>query len=297
MGREGAVALMRFFMLPIPKGIAALWRTLFAITALLGLIAPARAVVGADTADNPDGVRRHTVAILFARGLCTGVLVARDMIVTAAHCFASNRPRSVVALDRQFKPQFLRVQRFAVHPTFRHARTPMQSSGVDLAVLQLTADVPGDLTPAPIGSFSERGDVFLAGFGVNNNAGGKAGTLRGALLRGRTVDWKAHRLIAAIGIDDQGPKTGIGGCRGDSGGPLFDAENGAVLGIVSWSSGLPGQKKISCGGLTIATEIGDHRAWIAQAINALRAGGPAVSDPPARPGRPAPTLPDPARVN
>ncbi|MGL4323004.1 MAG: S1 family peptidase [Beijerinckiaceae bacterium] len=247
-------------------------RIVFIVAFLAGAIVPAQAIVGATPSKDPDGVRRHTVAIMFERGLCTGVLIARDMIVTAAHCFVGNTPRVVVALDPQFRPRFLKIRTAASHPSFQHAKTPVQSAGIDLAVVQLAQPAPDDMAPAGIGGFDERGDVFIAGFGIGHARDSKAGVLRGAFLRARAVDWKSHRLIAAIGTDGQNAKIGTGGCRGDSGGPLYAQDTGAVVGIVSWSSGTPG-KKNSCGGLTVATALGDHQAWVSQTVAGLRRSG------------------------
>ena len=88
-------------------------------------------------------------------------------------------------------------------------------------------------------------------------------------MRARTINWRDTRMIAAIGGTQSEARLGSGGCRGDSGGPLYASGASSVVGIVSWSSGAPGQKT-SCGGLTMATEIGDHAQWISAAGEALR---------------------------
>lgn len=231
---------------------------------------PALAIVGATAAKDPDGVRRHTVAILLDRGLCSGVLIAQDMVLTAAHCLSASKPKRIVMLDEHFKAHFHAVQSSITHQSFRPAKTPMKSAGVDLAIIQLADPASAEMMPVSLGQFQERGDVFLAGFGLNSKSRDRVGTLNGAFLRARIVNWKSHRLIAAIGVEGSEPKFGTGGCRGDSGGPLFEPESRAVVGIVSWSSGPPGQK-LSCGGLTIATEVGDHQDWIQQTVKQLRA--------------------------
>lgn len=245
-------------------------RILAILLILLSGLSPARAIVGATAAKDPDGVRRHTVAIILERGLCSGVLIAQDMVLTAAHCFAMSKPKRIVMLDEQFKARFLAIKHYVSHQSFKPAATPMKSAGVDLAIVHLAAPAPEDMTPVALGHFHDRGDVFLAGFGLNSRSRDRVGTLHGAFLRARIVDWKSHRLIAAIGVEGSEAKFGTGGCRGDSGGPLFEPNSRAVVGIVSWSSGPPGQK-MACGGLTVATEVGDQRDWIAQTITQLRA--------------------------
>ena len=108
-------------------------------------------------------------------------------------------------------------------------------------------------------------------------------------MRARSLNWRDHRMIAAIGGSQAEARLGIGGCRGDFGGPLYAAGTSSVVGIVSWSSGAPGARG-SCGGLTMATEISDHAQWINTAGDALRFTQEATSTsrgrrapPPARP--------------
>ncbi len=254
-------------------------RFVLAAGLMAALASPALAVVGAPPVRDPDGVRRHTVALLLQRGLCTGVLIQRDLILTAAHCLANNRIRSIVTLDPALKPRFLAAAAVTTHPSFRYAARPVDAEGADIALVRLAEPAPGDMAPVRISRFGETGDLTLAGFGVNGERNGKAGTLREAPMRARAINWRDTRMIAAIGGSQNETRLGSGGCRGDSGGPLYAAGASSVVGIVSWSSGAPGAKG-SCGGLTMATEIGDHTAWISAAGEALRFSQDGGAQPP-----------------
>ncbi|MBN9061318.1 MAG: hypothetical protein BGP06_15275 [Rhizobiales bacterium 65-9] len=261
----------------------------------LALGGPAAAVIGAPPVRDPDGSRRHTVAIVLQRGLCTGVLIDRDLVLTAAHCLTRNRIKSVVSLDERMKPRFLSVAAATIHPSFRFATRPVDAEGADLALVRLAAPAPADMSPAPISRFGDSGDLTLAGFGVGSDSGrgaAKAGTLREAPMRARALSWRDNRMIAAIGGSSSQARIGLGGCRGDSGGPLYASGVSTVVGIVSWSSGAPG-KKGACGGLTVATEISDHARWISAASSELRASTEIAVAPPraSAPNRVAPPSP------
>src|SRR5688572_20253147 len=60
-------------------------RALTALTWLLVMLAPAAAIVGgAPPAD--ESVARHVVMVSGSAGVCSGVAIAPDLVLTAAHC-------------------------------------------------------------------------------------------------------------------------------------------------------------------------------------------------------------------
>ena len=70
-------------------GIALMHRTILAVTVhrfwrMLFCSARANALVGADIADRT--VQRYTVVIASQKGRCSGVVMAQDIVLTAAHC-------------------------------------------------------------------------------------------------------------------------------------------------------------------------------------------------------------------
>ena len=59
-------------------------KVLIVSTLLFAWCGPAGALVGADVADR--AVQRYTVVVASAKGRCSGVVLAQDIVLTAAHC-------------------------------------------------------------------------------------------------------------------------------------------------------------------------------------------------------------------
>src|SRR5262245_34557091 len=188
--------------------------------------------------------------------LCTGTLVSRSGILTAAHCVDT----PPMAIGAYFLPDGATVVRYdviayATHPEFAFPHA-------DLAMLLLEAPVVG-VDPAPLASRKPRPRALgtIVGYGedeVGNLGIKEMGTVRlakcprrlpafgfptGALAR--SVCWRARP-----GQQDT--------CHGDSGGPLLIG--GAVAGVTS--GGDP-----DCSGmLSWDTSVAPFLPWISSLL-------------------------------
>jgi trypsin len=226
---------------------------------------PATAIVGgAPFADQ--AIARHVVLIVGAHNLCTGVAIAVDLVLTAAHCVLSNGKYRLVAFEGR-RPVVKDVASVAPHPQF----SP-RADAPDLALVKLAAAEP-NLTPA---AFSERrappsvGDRFIvAGFGVGVQGDRKtAGKLRAVTLV--ATDRPSSQQLSLIDPKKLGDTAGFGVCNGDSGGPVFDAQDRALMGIVSWSARTDGEPV--CGFVSGVIPLARYRYWILE--TAARLGSP-----------------------
>src|SRR5687768_14241837 len=87
------------------------------ISALLSP-APASAMVGGAPALS-DPKSRPEVMLVGSRGnFCTGVAVARDLVLTAAHCVQAGAEYKLVELDAQKQPVLKDIVSVARHPQF-----------------------------------------------------------------------------------------------------------------------------------------------------------------------------------
>lgn len=233
-------------------------RVLPAIIGLL-LATPAFALTG----NAPPAVgfaARSLVMIVDQHGnLCTGTALARDLILTAAHCLV--RP-----VDYEVKTfqggQPIGVRGIAKHPQFKLDNYLAARVTTDLALIKLNRQLDDIVAPATLapGRRVAAGETLtIAGFGVT--AAGTPYGLGVPRMAKLAVTGKPGSLqIRLVDPATRNTRIGLGGCVGDSGAPVFDGEQ--VIGVVSWSTG-PDDTE-GCGGLTGVTPLLLHRAWIVE---------------------------------
>jgi hypothetical protein len=247
------------------------------VAAFMLLAGPAQAVLQGTTNRDPNGLRRSVVYIENSEGeLCSGAVIAQDLVLTAAHCMMDHAGYRVVGVNRAFRPQAFNVVATAVHPAFVQGTTPRTQPGVDLAILKLGRPLGSDFTPFDLGAPGRIGTgdrVTIAGFGLlSERARRTARTLRQTDLVSLGPVEVANRVVIVTDRDRLAETTGAGACRGDSGGPILSPTAGGyrLIGIVSWSSGaLRSRDPSACGGLTAVTPLSEHLGWVMQGVRAL----------------------------
>jgi secreted trypsin-like serine protease len=229
------------------------------------LSAPAAAIVGGAPTVAGDAPR-HTVMILGSRGtFCTGTAVARDILLTAAHCVTPDAVYKFLDFDAAHKPLLRDVARIARHPQFSQQTFDANRATPDIAVLKLAQPLPADIVPVALGVTRGRvavGDAFvILGYGVSIRGDGKSsGTLRRAGLIAAGVP--GNLQIRLVDPSTKGESPGLGACTGDSGGPVFQESGGplSLFGVLSWSTGPKAGD--GCGGFTGVTPLELYRSWV-----------------------------------
>jgi trypsin len=224
---------------------------------------PAAAMVGGAQPTN-EGAGRAVVMLTGSRGtFCSGVAIARDLVLTAAHCVLPGADYKLVEFDATRQPALKDIVSIARHPEFDVNAVLRHRVTADVALLKLAAPlriVPATLAPA--GGSVAVGDRFVvAGYGVAVRGDGKSG----GTVRAATLAATGQPGTLQIRLADpltKGERAGLGACTGDSGAPVYRDIGGtlAVIGVVSWSTG-PGLSD-GCGGLTGVTPLARYRAWL-----------------------------------
>jgi trypsin len=176
----------------------------------------AAALVGADLADRT--IQRYTIAIGSPKGRCTGVVLAQNIVLTAAHCIVPGEKLwvgdQVADGSRNLAPsQLSAVDEVVSHPLFSRK----DSGSPDLAVLKLATPLPDRFIPATLGArhLAEGDNLIAAGYGkASAEETRPALVLRMVLLR-VTNAFRGWAILTSTGEDR------AGGAPGDSGGPLF----------------------------------------------------------------------------
>ena len=215
-------------------------RTLVSLVFTLGLVSrplPADAVVGASA--NGDA---HAAAIVMvlqrkgsAAGFCSGIVIGRTSVLTAAHCVPQGADVRIHYRDAEGAPVLLPVTRVLRHPGYRADATKRRERSIDLAVITTAQPLPDRFSAATIGDPGAvtAGTPFrIFGFGVTREDDGKSS----GQLREATVVTRAPLSAVLLWTEDP-RRQGLGACTGDSGGPVFQADGGAVVALTLWASG------------------------------------------------------------
>lgn len=231
--------------------------------ALAAAISTSSAIVGGSVGGN---AALHTVMITSRGGeVCSGTAIARNLVITAAHCVAKPDIYSVSVGGNSFA-----VSQIEVHPRFRKDSFETRKPSPDLAILKLFSPLPASIRPAKL-SFDSKLPArdtryLIAGFGVVTEGDRRSvGILRTAQLPSVGT---TGGIMVRLSLPQGSPPRGS--CDGDSGGSVYREEEGTLIlhGVIGWATGFTGR---GCGAVTGATLIGVQIDWIR--ATAKRLGG------------------------
>ena len=248
-----------------PPALATLTMLLLSMPA-----SPAVAIVGPSSdaaADAP-----HVVMILNRQGrtagFCSGVVLAGNVVLTAAHCVPKGAELRVHYPDPDPTPVMVRIADVVRHPEFRADAIQARARSIDLALLRLDSPLPDRFRPVALSMRGEAGlgePFVVEGYGVTREGeGASSGRLRETTLRARAP------LSRVLLWAEDPARSGAGACTGDSGGPVRAEKDDRVTALTLWSAG---DKSAHCGALTQALWLAPHRAWIERVMQSWGAAG------------------------
>jgi len=228
-------------------------RFLFLVSIYVAAVVSAAAIVGGRAEQH--GAQRHTVFMTSSIQDCSGTLIARDLVLTAAHCVANGERYSI-----RTDAGSVSAARVVMHPSFRRNLYETHKVSPDIALVKLSAPVSGSLRPARLANdkkYPPHGTEFvIAGFGESVEGDRRVGTFRTTqLVNAGTTGNIMLRLEARKGA----PASGA--CVGDSGGSAYRVENNTLVlyGVIAWSAGRSGR---SCGLVTGIVLVANQLEWI-----------------------------------
>lgn len=229
---------------------------IIACTYLLFFISPAQAIIG--QSEDVSHVKSQLVMVLReGGGVCSGVVVSLQVVLTAAHC-VGEKPTSVRVhfKNNDGSPALITPRDVVRHHGYRADAIQTRTRSVDLALVHLSTPLPADFEAAQLSDVVPLKDtpLLVVGFGVTHEGSMEGvGQLNGAILQ-TIMPYGASTLLVWANSLDQKP---TGACQGDSGGAIFVGD--AVVAITSWSSGSHNKK---CGKLTQGILLKDQKDWV-----------------------------------
>ena len=214
-----------------------------------------------------EGVAQSIVALVSqmekGQALCTGTILANDIILTAAHCVDENPDRLVIVFKSQVKAataaDVRNADAYTQNPRWNHATAEGQG---DLALIHFQGGLPAGYAPVKLAnknlSLAQGTQILMAGYGVTNGlSSAGAGTLR----QTQSSIIGKHSVTEMI---TDGHKSSV--CFGDSGGPAFVLQGDQY---VQWGVANSVMNQ-ACNEASIHTSVMSYETWIRQTAANLR---------------------------
>lgn len=275
---------------------------LFGITAHAAPFGFRPFIVGGTEVAADDPIAHSVVAIFiqlsYGEGMCTGSIIAPNLIVTAAHC-ASDDTGAPLPLSSLTVAYGLNVRNdTGTGVGWPGTRAPIQSSAVntiwvyqgypsqmnnpvdegDVALIRIEGTVPSGYVPVQMLDNADElkagGTVTLAGYGITDASSQTGGGILREVSGIRIVNPDLGKTEVVL---DQ--SQGHGACHGDSGGPGYITDSSGHL--VLWGltdRGYPDGSPDDCMHESVYTKVTAYQGWIADSVKALSA----VSSAPSR---------------
>lgn len=215
---------------------------------------------------------------------CTGSLIDKNIVLTAAHCVPQNLDASTLLIAFSVDPicqidkgssDLRAVEKILIHPKYNEDNLQF-----DIALLRFEGSAPDGTIPLKLEmektKLSTQSEIFVAGFGktTDYNLDDPSTTqLRAAQVKTAQVDSaraSTYSTDQEVLYFDQ--RNGQGACQGDSGGPVFLKKGGqlSIIGVVSGGDSLgeeswKDEKQISCKLGMRATSVQAEKSWLKSA--------------------------------
>src|SRR5918993_1304902 len=135
----------------------------------LSLVATqANAIVGGAEDEGP--LARQSVMVLSSNGgVCSAVVLAKDVVLTAAHCVTGAAEHRVHFRDETGEPVLIVPSAKAVHPGYDAKAIENRRRSVDLALLRVPERLPDRFERATLANAKPAKDVLVAvgGYGLS----------------------------------------------------------------------------------------------------------------------------------
>jgi trypsin len=226
---------------------------------------------------------------------CGGTLVARDVVLSAAHCADAFSGTVIVGNTRYNVVTDNAQERTILSDMYTHPQFDINTMVYDYMLFKIEAVTEPGIVPASLNADASNptdGQVLtVVGFGTTQEGGDMSDLLQHVLLQAVSTDECERQLESQLDDDDllSGTTTtlvrddvmlcaginegGYDSCQGDSGGPLLDSDQ-QVVGIVSWGFGCA--QPDSPG---VYSRVSGEIGWIRSTVCSLSDDPPSYCDP------------------
>lgn len=234
------------------------------------------AIVGGEFVSRLSPVGSHTVGIYESKigYICSGTLIANNIVLTAAHCVAPGAKDIRIVFGTNMKStakdRFLPVDKAIINPLWETNQNEVRNTG-DIALLRFVGTAPVGYRPAAILKETQLlvkgARSTMAGYGLSWTTGVSAGS---GILRSTTLEIDDAQFSDTEALIGQSVKKGI--CSGDSGGPAYMTVNGQlkVWGVASRGDSIPIFLVPKCMLFSVFTRIDAHQDWLNESLARLQ---------------------------